>query len=292
LAFRRRRSGRRQEKIDRKRGKYKDPIRQITDLAALRILVFYRDEVSRVEDVLKEAFEVDIKNTINKGAALTKNQFAYGGISYVVELPKDQVQQPEYAEFRDLKFEIQILTLCQYAWAEIQRKIEYKTEELVPFVVSRRLSRLMALFDLADDEFMQIRNEEIEALRQCKISSLSSKKFLRISSKMRNLLKDAYKECFTEMDPYDDQRYLVELLEVCSILKFENIASLELYLSSETNLSKLMYSLRKHGKPMIRAGPISMCLILIYHSSAIFSSSFLSGKGWAEPMLTILSDRS
>ena len=280
-----------QEKIDRKRKKYTDPLKQITDLAGLRIIVFYRDEVPRVNDVIKETFEVDTKNTIDKAALLAKNQFAYGGMSYVVRLSKEQAELPEYREFRDLGFEIQILTLCQYAWAEIQRKIEYKTEKLVPPMLSRRLSRLIALFDLADDEFISIRNEGVEALRQCSISRLSVKQFARVSPRTRNLLKTVYKQGFVEMDSFEDNRYLNDLVEACSIMKLDNVASLEGCLSQEEKLSRFMQSVSRHGSPAIRAGPIAICLMLVYHSDEKFSSIFLSERGWAEPMLTILPDR-
>lgn len=85
--------------------------------------------------------------------------------------------------------------------------------------------------------------------------------------------------------------HLNDLLEACSIMRLDNVVSLESYLSQEEKLSRFMQSVSRHGNPSIRAGPIAICLMLIYHSDEEFSSSFLSKRGWADPMLTILSDR-
>lgn len=278
-----------QEKITRK--KYTDPIKEITDLAGIRVIVFYPDEIARVKDVIEENFKVDPKNTVDKAAQLAKDRFSYGGINYVVSLKKDRLELSEYRKFRGLKFEIQLLTLCQYAWAEIQRKIEYKSEELIPPELSRRLSRLLALFDLADDEFAAIRDEGIEVLRGVPLSRVSVKQFAGVSLILKTLMKKAYQMNFLEMDLYEDNRYLTEMLEASSLLGFKNIAALERFLSSEDRLSNLIQSIEKHAKPVIRAGSISLCLMLIYHSEDKFSRSFLSKKGWKEPVLSILVDR-
>lgn len=278
-----------EEKRIRKR--YTDPIKETTDLTGLRILVYYPDEISRVKDIIEENFKVDRKNTVDKAAQLAKDQFAYGGINYVVSLSGDRLKLSEYREFRGLKFEIQLLTLCQYAWAEIQRKIEYKSEEVISPVLSRKLSRLVALFDLADDEFMSIRNEGIDVLRQSAPSSMSIKQFVHISRTPKSLMKKAYEEGFVEMDALEDNRYLNDLVEACSMMKFENIAALEGFLSSQNNLLNLIQSINRHKKPVIRIGPVALCLMLVYHSDDRFSRSFLSERGWKEPVLSILVDR-
>lgn len=278
-----------QEKIARK--KYTAPIKETMDLTGLRIICFYRDEIPRVKDIIEENFKVDRKNTVDKTAQLAKDQFAYGGVHYVLSLAKDRLELSEYRKFSRLKFEIQLLTLCQYAWAEVERKIEYKSEELVPPVLSRRLSRLVALFDLADDEFMSIRNEGINVLKQAALSSMSIKQFTHISRTLKSLMKKAYEEDFIEMGALEDNRYLSDLLEACSFMGFENIASLEGFLSSMGKLRNLIQSINRHGKPTIRTGPIALCLMLIYHSEDKFSRAYLSERGWKEPVLSVLVDR-
>jgi ppGpp synthetase/RelA/SpoT-type nucleotidyltranferase len=279
-----------QDKSERKN--YKTPLNEITDLTGLRIIVFYPDEIHRIKEVIKENFKIDLKNSVDKREALSKNQFSYEGIHYVVSIKSEDLKQPEYREFAKMKFEIQILSLCQFAWAQIQRKIEYKSETLVPYVLGRRLARLVALFELADDEFMAIRDEETKALMQFPISRMSLKRFLSTSSTLRNLMRRSADAGFIRMTDLDDASYLAELLEACSLIGFENVSSFDALLRSEVNFSSLLNSKNRHKKGIVRIGLTLLSLLLVYHSDSRFTRDILSGKGWKGPVLTALVDRS
>jgi hypothetical protein len=61
--------------------------------------------------------------------------------------------------------EIQIRSILQHAWAEIEHDLGYKSKEAAPSVIRRRLSRLAGLLELADDEFSRIR-DDVERYRQ------------------------------------------------------------------------------------------------------------------------------
>jgi ppGpp synthetase/RelA/SpoT-type nucleotidyltranferase len=279
-----------QDKLERKN--YKSPLSEITDLTGLRIIVFYPDEIDRIKEVIKENFKVDQKNSVDKRESLSKNQFSYEGIHYVVSIKSDDLKQPEYREFVNMKFEIQILSLCQFAWAQIQRKIEYKSETLVPYTLSRRLARLVALFELADDEFMTIRDEETKALMSFRISRMSLKRFLYTSSTLRSLMRRSIESGFAKMNDLDDTSYLAELLEACSSVGFQDASSFDVFLRSEDNFSSFLNSKKLHEKGFVRIGPALLSLLLVYHSDTRFTKDILSGKGWKDPVLTILVDRS
>ena len=278
-----------QEKLERK--EYDDPLSEITDLTGLRVIVFYPDEISRVKNLIEENFRVDRKNTVDKKSQLAKNQFSYEGIHYVVRLPRGKTELSEYAEFAGLRFEIQLLTLCQYVWAEMQRKIEYKAEELIPPALSRKLSALMGMFETADTDFMSIRNEGLKTLLKFPLSRASLRHFLQISPTLKAGMRTMHQQGFTRMSSEEDAKYSNELLQACSVLGLEKVSSLK-SLVSGNNQQKLMRSLRKHGKPSIRIGPTALSLMLVYHSNVKFSRKSLAKKGWKEPLLSILVDRS
>ena len=65
----------------------------------------------------------------------------------------------EYARFRDLSFELQIRTTVQDSWSVLDHKIKYKRN--IPDSLRRRINRLAALFELADQEFVDIRDETL-----------------------------------------------------------------------------------------------------------------------------------
>jgi hypothetical protein len=64
--------------------------------------------------------------------------------------------------YRDLRFEIQVRTIAQHAWATVDHKLRYKRESDVPPELQRDLWRLSAVFELADKQFSDIRRHTAE----------------------------------------------------------------------------------------------------------------------------------
>ena len=62
--------------------------------------------------------------------------------------------------FRGLKCEIQVRTILQHAWAEIEHNIVYKTTDEIPFELQRKFASLAGLLEVADREFEMLRREE------------------------------------------------------------------------------------------------------------------------------------
>jgi len=52
--------------------------------------------------------------------------------------------------------------VLQHAWASISHALQYKQEQDVPTVSRRKLFRLSALLELADEEFLSLRKEQTE----------------------------------------------------------------------------------------------------------------------------------
>jgi ppGpp synthetase/RelA/SpoT-type nucleotidyltranferase len=79
---------------------------------------------------------------------------------------------PDANRFKHLKIELQIRTVIQDAWSILDHKIKYKNS--IPQNLKRRINRLSALFEIADDEFLNIQ-KEISQLER-KINSRLKKK--------------------------------------------------------------------------------------------------------------------
>jgi len=80
-------------------------------------------------------------------------------LHYVVCLPTSRANLRENKQFAGLKAEIQIRSILQHAWAEIEHDLGYKTELSLPREIRRRFSRLAGLLELADGEFSAIRSD-------------------------------------------------------------------------------------------------------------------------------------
>lgn len=132
---------------------------QITDLVGVRIITHYASDVDRVAKLIEMEFDIDSENSVDKRVILDPDQFGYLSLHYVASLKRERYSLNEYRAYKGLRFEVQIRSILQHAWAEIEHDIGYKSAVDVPRQIRRRFSRLAGLLELADEEFIAIRNE-------------------------------------------------------------------------------------------------------------------------------------
>ncbi len=153
------------EKVERKNREaktYDNPLSQITDIIGIRIITYYLKDIELIGNLIRKEFEVDDKNSLDKSTILGIDQFGYKSVHYIISLSSSRRDLLEWIEFKDLKAEIQVRTILQHAWAEIDHEIRYKNEENIPIEIKRRIYRLMALFELADEEFQNLKYDAEE----------------------------------------------------------------------------------------------------------------------------------
>ncbi|HTW64224.1 MAG TPA: RelA/SpoT domain-containing protein [Bryobacteraceae bacterium] len=131
----------------------------VTDLAGVRVVTYFEDDVDKVASIIKNCFEVDVLNSVNKRRTLPVDQFGYRSSHLVVSLTPQRANLPENHEFASSKIEIQVRSLLQHAWAEIEHG--YYKEAGLPSPIARRLSRVAGLLEIADQEFASCRQEAI-----------------------------------------------------------------------------------------------------------------------------------
>jgi putative GTP pyrophosphokinase len=131
----------------------------ITDLAAVRITTYFAEDVDRVAQLVEREFIIDRTNSVDKGSLLDPDRFGYKSLHYVASLSEDRTKLIEYSRFVGRKIEIQIRSILQHAWAEIEHDLGYKSAAGIPRDIRRRFSRVAGLLELADDEFSIIRKE-------------------------------------------------------------------------------------------------------------------------------------
>ena len=79
-----------------------------------------------------------------------------------MKLNEKRAELPECCEYKDLKAEVQIRTIIENAWAEIEHHWNYKPDNkdlLLDKTLQRRLNALMAVLELVDREFDSIREK-------------------------------------------------------------------------------------------------------------------------------------
>jgi len=145
------------KKLDTKKGKYTS-FSDLTDIVGVRIIVYLENEVDIVAEMVRREFIIDEKNSVDK-RKLSSDSFGYKSLHYVVGLNKQRIALTENKKFKDLKAEIQIRSILQHAWAEIEHDIGYKGEYEIPENQKRSFSRIAALLETADLEFVRLKEE-------------------------------------------------------------------------------------------------------------------------------------
>lgn len=155
---------------DDKKLKYKDPLSEITDLVGIKIMLTSLKDENIVYELLKLEMKdnIDKENSVDKTEDIKKERkFGYLGRHLVVfydenmfELGKHLINKEIHpSHFKGLRAEIQIKTLLQHVWAEVEHKARYKAGEELSNDKKRYFDRLAALIEVADDLFKDLVEE-------------------------------------------------------------------------------------------------------------------------------------
>lgn len=157
------------EKILRKRkeGKKYTQLSDIEDLAGARIIFYLEsDRQSFIKDLHDELGEKSILSTQEQIKAN-----GYRATHAILKLDEARTVLPEYADFKDLKCELQITSALYHAWSEVEHDIAYKPDGNREQLVELGLDRLEGKFkelhkhiqgaaiqlDLINEDYIQIK---------------------------------------------------------------------------------------------------------------------------------------
>jgi ppGpp synthetase/RelA/SpoT-type nucleotidyltranferase len=102
---------------------YEDPIWDITDQLAARIVVRFKTELGIIEKMIRKTYrfiEIDPKEPNSP------KEFGYFGLHFLLAIPDEIIPQSLDSDDIPQVFELQLKTLFQHAWAEVEHDITYK----------------------------------------------------------------------------------------------------------------------------------------------------------------------
>lgn len=189
---------------------YDDPINDITDLVGIRIITYVEDTIPQVCKLLATLFDIDEENSIDKGEALGVDRVGYKSVHYIATLTKERDNLEEYQKFKEQKFEIQIRTILQHSWAEIEHDRNYKFSGELPKRIQRRFKLLAGLLELADNEFNNISKEIDEYSNEVKVSIEKGELQIQLNSAsisefLQERLPELFKLGMSTNFPYSSQ---------------------------------------------------------------------------------------
>jgi len=154
------------EKIIRK--KYEPHLFSCTDVVGIRVMCLYPSHVDTIVILLGQEFHV--LETVDKRPQSDPERFGYNSVHLLCRFGgTERAKLPEYASFAGVTFEIQVRTILQEAWAEIQHRLVYKSSVAAPNDVKRIIALLSAHLESADMHFQDIyqkREAYVEKLKK------------------------------------------------------------------------------------------------------------------------------
>lgn len=135
----------------------------LTDIIGIRIICAFLQDLTEVEKCLRTCFSV--YEVERKGADRTFREFGYESTHILLAIP-DDVSDGLLLP-KGLIFEIQVRTILQDAWAEVEHELVYKSE-FSPFdlPLKRKLASINASLSLADIIFQEIRDYQNKLNRE------------------------------------------------------------------------------------------------------------------------------
>ena len=137
----------------------------LSDVLGIRIVCPFMADLPLVERLIDQEFQIVERE--KKGAEFSFKEFGYESLHYLMKVPQDIQESFHVPE--SLVCELQLRTILQDAWAEVEHELVYKSD-YTPFDDSlrRKLAALNANLSLADMVFHEIREYQRELQRQLK----------------------------------------------------------------------------------------------------------------------------
>lgn len=179
----------------------------ITDLAGLRIIVLFEQDIEKVCEIIRNNFCISKEE--DKSADLSENKFGYQSIHFDAKLKENWCQIPIFNQGNDFKLEIQVRTASQHIWASTSHHLQYKNEEDIPLPLKRSMNRISALLEIIDLEVNRILTEQYNY-----INEISSKNNFSDTKLNVDTLRLIIEKSWPQGSPanYNNNDYYSELL--------------------------------------------------------------------------------
>lgn len=134
---------------------YQNLIENINDIAGIRVVCTFKDDVERVKQLIRRMQTIEI---LNEKDYITKpKKSGYSAYHIIVELPMKYEEQDIY-----VKAEIQICTMAMNFWSTAEHKIKYKTKGELSKLDSKKLEIYAKIINKLDEKIKEMYRKKIK----------------------------------------------------------------------------------------------------------------------------------
>lgn len=196
------------EKMQKKKIKFEDIENKIEDIAGIRIICQFVEDIDTVVNFIRNRSDMEIKS--EKDYITNTKPSGYRSYHLIVYYNVMTLKGN-----KKINVEIQIRTLAMNFWATIEHSLQYKYRQNMPAHIRERLSGAAAAVIALDNEMSSVRNEIIDAQNSFQIKAHIVAEILNT---IQNLYKTANKR---EIIKIQDEFYKVyKLDDVDELMRF------------------------------------------------------------------------
>ena len=144
------------EKMQRKGIVPEEMEEQVEDIAGIRIICQFVEDIEKVADLIQKRSDIEIKS--EKDYIRHMKDSGYRSYHLIVYYTVETMNGP-----KRIQVEIQIRTMAMDFWASLEHKIYYKFEGNAPDYISRDLRECSGIVSMLDAKMLQLNEAILEA---------------------------------------------------------------------------------------------------------------------------------
>ncbi len=172
------------EKCQKKGIPFEEFENHIEDIAGIRIICQFTEDIYKVVDIIKNRADMQIKE--EKDYLVNAKKSGYRSYHMIVQYTVETLRGPKC-----LHVEIQIRTLAMNFWATIEHSLQYKYKKNMPENLRQRLLKAAEAIGVLDEEMASVREEIMDAQNSF---NRNARLVADILTNIQNLYKTANKK--------------------------------------------------------------------------------------------------
>lgn len=209
-----------------------ESLEDITDLCGVRVITNMASDVDLIaEEIRKLGFIID-DNNYKDHRDKEPNDFGYLSLHLVLSVGEGFSKFDDYDSVKGLKAEVQIRSILQHAWAEMEHSFGYKSKDKLPKHLKRYVNRLSAVLESADLDFVKLKAEKDEYLanskKQIEVDALNIGNLIAgndVMNEIRAMLWTKYQVAFSIRKNYETIFKKLEFFKIGTIKDLEDVLS-------------------------------------------------------------------
>lgn len=138
---------------------YANPAVEVTDQIGVRVITYYGSSVDPIVSRLNSHLTVDAGKSLDKREDLRSHgKFGYRSVHIIGKLSRDSLRDGRWAALRNHTIEVQVRSLLDHVWAEIEHELSYKSGIQHDIDFKRRFSAMAGMLEILEREFLQLRD--------------------------------------------------------------------------------------------------------------------------------------